>query len=201
MAESAGGPSLDTPEHERLRKVFLNETFYKYQAILSRLEDPNLDKPLRFPLRRTDGTDLGTYEFRRFTHGEVTLLTRLPYFQKLAAKPAEPLTEAEQSGYELVKEELALRASTEPNRWQQLLEREPFQYRGVFSLLFTLSAMDEKFFEEMQSFFDSDLGYNYGLVWFSLFHLPPSLVAKLPESDYQAVMHWVAKWAERMAKR
>ncbi len=100
-----------------------------------------------------------------------------------------------------MKEELVMRASTEPRRWQHLLDREPTQYRGVFSLLFALSAMDEKFFEDVQSFFDSDLGYNYGLVWFSMMRLTPTQVAKLPESDYQAVMHWVAKWAERMAKR
>ena len=178
---------LNDPEFAKLRKKFLEEKVFQYQPTLNAIEDPNWGRPVKVPIGDR------TFEFKKFNHGETTLLTSLRYFPKLLAQ--QKLDEKEEREFHVFKRVMLERVAVEPNRWSEFTEAEPKWVDVVFNSLLALSQVDVK---KLDDFFASDYGWNYGYVWFTVMGLTPTQVGALSESDYQAVNSWFRKNAERV---
>src|SRR5271157_3116753 len=116
---------------EELRERFLQEKLYKHHDLLSILEDPNFERPITY---LSDGA---SYQFHRLRHGELTLLTRLPFFPKLAAQ--KPLDDTEQKQFQQMKVALLSRVSLEPDRWRRLVIDKPEQADLAFAFVISNS--------------------------------------------------------------
>jgi len=169
------------------------------QEILSHIEDPNFERPVVYLAEKA------TYKFHRLRHGELTLLTRLPFFFKLLhtkdGKPDPlPLDSAEESAFRRMKEALLVRTSLEPDRWKSFAVEHPEHIDPAFYFVMSTSNMTLELGKKLNDYFATDEGHGYGQLWFGLMHMTPSQVAALPESDYQAVLAWWNRANERLKR-
>lgn len=180
---------LDDPRFDALRKQFLQEKVYRFQPILNSIEDANWGKPVHITIGDTKWT------FRKLSHAEVTTMTGLPYFHKLVSQ--QPLDEKEQKAWLDTQRTMTAALCMEPNRWLAFVEKSSQWVGVVFGSLMKESTADVLALDE---FFDSDYGWNYGLLWFGMMGRLPSEVGASSERDYQAVSSWFRKNRERMSK-
>ena len=178
------------PEFAKLRKKFLEEKVFKYQPILNAMEDPNWGKPVHIPIGDK------TWEFRKFSHAEVTMLTGLPYFSKLLS--LQPLTDEEKVKWHQAQKEMVEAVSSEPRLWSDYIVKNESLVEKIFIGLLSVSQVDIK---KLDEFFASDYGANYGYMWFLVMGRTPTEVGALAESDYQAVNSYFRMNAERMKKK
>ncbi len=185
-------PAPDLTEEqkfEELKKQFLNERVYRFQPTVNAIEDANWGKPVFITIGDKKWT------FRKLVHAEVTMITGLPYFHKLISQ--KPLDDKEAQEWKGTQKTMTAALCAEPNSWLQFVEKSPAWVEQVFASLMKESTIDVLALDE---FFDSDYGWNYGLLWFGMMTRTPSEVGAMSERDYQAVSSWFRKNRERMNK-
>lgn len=183
------GAVADDVKFDELRKQFLQEKLYRFQPTVNAIEDANWGKPITITIADRKWT------FRKLAHAEVTMITGQPYFHKLVGQL--PLDEKETDEWKKTQRSMTAALCTEPNRWLEFVEKSPDWVGVIFGSLMKESTADVLALDE---FFDSDYGWNYGLLWFGMMGRLPSEVGASSERDYQAVSSWFRKNRERMAK-
>lgn len=188
---------VDEPDRkltqDELRARFLDEKLYKWQRLLSYLEDPNFEKPITY---LAEGA---SFRFHRLRHGELTLLSRLKFFGKIVSN--EPLTDDEKTAFIQMKGALLGRVSLDEDRWKRLIAEHPGHIEMAWQFLEANSGVPANIDAQLKEFFATDFGWVYGKVWFGMMGLTPTEIAAKSEADYHAVMSWILANAERMKPR
>ena len=183
---------------QKLREAYLKEGFLKHLKILSFVED-SPDKTFPLEMSTSDGKSLGTLSFRRWRHGEVMNLHKLPFYSKVIM--AQELTPQEKLQYVATKAEMVALATDNRRLWDEIVTDHPEVLDQTFDILSIFSGITPKFMQELEDFMNEDFGYNYGTLWFYIFHKTPSEIAQLPETDIQTVNMWLYKWSERLGRK
>jgi len=177
---------LDDAKEAELRQLYLKERIYKFNPILQAIEDPNWKKPVSIPIGDA------VFEFKKFTHGEIALLTTLPYSSHL-----DKLTDAEKADYRVFQKLMVGRVAVEPARWMELVKKEPKWIELVFGALVNVSTVN---LDNLKELFASDFGWNYGMFWFLVMRMTPTEVGALSEGDYQAIMTFLGVNREKISR-
>ena len=196
MAEESAQPVTDEKEFGRLKDEFLKVSRYKHYPFLSRLEEPK-DRVYILTIRSGDKV-LGNVRYRKWTHGEVGHFLKLPFYQKIAL--GKEFTEQEKIRFEALKAEMVNLAILDHGRWVEFSHDQKF-IDTMFVAIQQVSGMDVGFSDGLADFFDTDMGFMYGYIWFHEMRKAPSEVAELSESDVNAVMTWYGKWFERVKEK
>ena len=195
MDSEQGRPVDDV---KKLREAYLKEGFLKHLKILSFVEE-SPDKTYTLEISKDDGAFLGVIGFRKWKHGEVMNLHKLPFYHKIIM--GEELTPEEKLQYRATKAEMVGMAVENRRLWEEMLTVHPDALEQTFGIISILSGLSPKFMEELEEFMNEDFGYNYGNLWFYLFHKTPSEIAELPETDVQTINMWLYKWSERVGRQ
>lgn len=185
-------------EVKKLREAYLKQGFLKHIRLLAFVEElPDSTFPLE--LFTEDGTSLGVLNFRRWKHGEVTNMHKLPFYSKIAV--GEELTPEESIKFKAAKAEMVSLVVDNKRLWDEVATSHPGVLDEVFAVVSVLSGLSPKFIDELDDFMNEDFGYNYGMLWFYIFHKTPSEIAQLPETDVQTINMWLYKWSERLGRK
>ena len=195
MVENPTPPIADGTDLEKLRRDFLKAARFGHHEILGQLQQ---SKDKEYPFTISRGGKSAPIRFRRWKYGEAIVFTQLPFYDKILA--SETLTPDEMDRFALARVELVREACLDKNRWDELVELDPRVVDQAFITLTFMSGLNDSFAAKLVDFMDSDLGYNYGLIWFTILKRTPSEIADLPFADVMAVNVWAQKWGERMNK-
>ncbi len=193
MADGTSGVVSDGPTIEELKEKYFQQKVQHY-PIVARLEEP-ADRVFVTTFTSEEGKSLGKVRFRKWKHGEVGYLLKLPFYHKLVGN--QELTEDEKVKLEALKAELVKIAMMDKGRWADFENDKRF-IDLMFWQIQTVTLLDGNSAKAMEEFVNDDLGFDYGYIWINLLHKTPSEVAVLPEGDVSFVNLWAKKWFERL---
>lgn len=189
-------------DFDALRDKYNEQRVQEPQRFESKLEQDR-SEPYPIPITPKGGPTIKLH-FRAFTHGEILILTRLPFYARITDKhrlEKEPLTEQERAVYDVAREQMLDLVVVEKNAWIQIIEKDSSVIKTTFNIMMYLSAPDEEFSKEMDAFLASDYGRMYGFVWIERLGKMPSEVGKVSEFDYQFVERWITTWLQFASKK
>lgn len=183
----------DNIEVEKARAFLLSETVLKHAKFLGLVEKQR-ERVFAVPVDVDGTTEI--FRFRRFTHEQATRITILPFFEKILSNSS--LSEEEQKQWEAFQVEMLVEITIDSKKWEDVISVKPHLVPILYSVVAHFSGLSDEFQSGLKDLMNSDFGFNYGYIWFNLFHLTPSQVSQLPETDVLMVHKWFETWFKRL---